>query len=308
MLAAAVAACAAAPATDPLETPVRAVWSGLPIRAWADRASRLAGLPIVVDRRLDPDVAVTGTAAGESLHTWLDRVAAAAGATAEPLAASVRLVPASRAGLAVRAEESRRLEIARLPPVRRAALAARRAWTWPAGARPRALVTAAVAETGGTPIGIDRVPHDHLPALSLEPLSLAERVDLVLAQYDLRMAWDSGPSGTVVPIDSGLAAAAPSPGRPWRAPARGPAPRAEPRFTLALEAPLEEAARAVAAQLGLAAHVDRESLRARGIQPGAIVRARTTDATRDQLLDAIVAPLGLRWRIDGDRLVIDAPP
>jgi hypothetical protein len=220
----------------------------------------------------------------------------------------VWLVPASRAGLAVRAEDSRRREIARLPPDRRAALAARRAWAWPAGARPRALVAAAVAEAGDPPRGLDRVPHDHLPAAALPPLSLAERVDLVLAQYDLRVAWDSGPTGTVVPLDSRLVAATASPARPRRPGPRDPRPAAEPRFTLALEAPLEEAARAVADQLGLAAHVDRESLLAKGIQPGEIVRARAADATRDELLDAIVAPLGLRWRIADDRLVIDAPP
>ena len=27
----------------------------------------------------------------------------------------------------------------------------------------------------------------------------------------------------------------------------------------------------------------------------------------DELFDAVVAPLGLRWRIDGDQLTIDAP-
>jgi len=72
--------------------------------------------------------------------------------------------------------------------------------------------------------------------------------------------------------------------------------------------PASKAWMPVAAQLGLAAHVDRESLRAAGRQPGEVVRARAANATQAELLDAIVAPLGLRWRIEGERLVIDAPP
>jgi hypothetical protein len=307
-LAAALAGCAVAvaAAADPLAEPVRAVWSGLPIRDWADRVGRRAGLPVVVDWRLDPDVTITGTATDEPLSLWLDRVATAAGGAVEPLESAVAIVPASRAGIARRAQAARRREVAGLPAARRAVLAARRPWAWPAGARPRDLVAVALTDAGRPPRDLDRVPHDHLPAASLPDLSVAEFIDLVLAPYDLRVAWATGPDGAVVPIEAGLAAEIPAAVPPRGSRRRGPAGAAEPRFTLALEAPLDDAARAVAAQLGLTAHVDRESLAARGIQPGEIVRARVTDATRDELLDAIVAPLGLRWTIEGDRLVIDA--
>ena len=306
LVVAALAGCAAAVAAgpDPLAVPVRAVWTGLPIRDWADRAGRLAGLPIVVDWRLDPDVTVSGTAAGEQLCAWLDRVAADAGGSVEPLESAVVIVPASCAGVARRAEAARRREIARLPAGRRAALAAPRPVSWAAGARPRDLVALAVADAGRPPRDLDRVPHDHLPAGSLSALSVAEVVDLLLAPYDLRVAWTAGPDGAVVPIDSGVGAELPAVVPPRGS--RGRVAAAEPRFTLTLEAPLDEAVRAVAAQLGLTAHLDRESLAARGIQPGEIVRARAADATRDELLDSIVAPLGLRWRIAGDRLVIEA--
>jgi hypothetical protein len=59
--------------------------------------------------------------------------------------------------------------------------------------------------------------------------------------------------------------------------------------------------------LGLEGRIDRESLAARGVQPGEIIRVEVRDATRDELFDALVAPLGLRWRIDGNRLTIEAP-
>ena len=53
--------------------------------------------------------------------------------------------------------------------------------------------------------------------------------------------------------------------------------------------------------------LDRDSLAARGMQPGEIVRARVTDASREELLDAVVGPLGLRWTIADKRLRVFAP-
>ena len=136
-------------------------------------------------------------------------------------------------------------------------------------------------------------------------MSLAERLDLVLASYDLRVEWRRD-GGRIVPIETGLQAVRPPdrarPRRPTAAVAAG-----SQRFTLRLAAPLDEAVTALARQLGLTGRIDRESLAARGILPGEIVRIEVRDVTRDELFDAVVAPLGLRWRIDGDQLTIDAP-
>jgi hypothetical protein len=78
-------------------------------------------------------------------------------------------------------------------------------------------------------------------------------------------------------------------------------------FTLRLEAPLDEALAAIATRLGLVLDLDRDSLAARGMQPGEIVRAQVTDASREALLDAVVGPLGLRWTITEKRLRVFAP-
>ena len=91
--------CADAPATG-LDAAVRASWTRLPVRQWADRAARIAGMPVIVDRRIDPRLAVTLDCRGEPLGDVLDRIAALADARAEPLAATIRIVPVSRAGWA----------------------------------------------------------------------------------------------------------------------------------------------------------------------------------------------------------------
>jgi hypothetical protein len=50
-----------------------------------------------------------------------------------------------------------------------------------------------------------------------------------------------------------------------------------------------------------------DGLTCSGISPGEIVRATVTDASRDELLRAILDPLTLDWTIDGTSLRVCAP-
>lgn len=298
-----------------LDLPVTATWSGVSLRAWAERAAALAGMPVVVDPRLDPETSIAIEAQDEPLRDLLGRAAVAAGGELACLRSTVRLVPPTRATHLERAETARDRLLAALPSRRRAVLATRRPWAWPTAARPRDLVASAAAEAGVTLIGIDDVPHDHLPAMSLPPLSLAERLDLVLAGYDLRVDW-SADAGRIVPLTSGLpdvdAADADQKMRPvpprrgGKKPPREPVAGIRPTFSLEVAAPLEQVLATIAARLGCELAVDHESLRRRGIAAGEIVRARVKDADRDQLLDALLGPLGLSWAIDDGRLRVFA--
>jgi hypothetical protein len=295
--------------TDALRAlPLHAIWTDIPLGDWAARVTATGtatAAAIVLDSRIDPDTRITLTCRGEPLEDIADRIAAAAAAHVDVLDATMRIVPRDRAGIAPRAEVARRAAVAVLPSARRRILERRAPLRWPAGATPREIISA-TAETAAVRLaGLDTIPHDHLPAGSLPPMSLAERLDLVLASYDLRVDWRRD-GGQIVPIDTGLEGVQP-PHRPRRS---GPTPAAaagSQRFTLRLAAPLDEAVPALARQLGLEGRIDRESLAARGVQPGEIVRVEVRDVTRDELFDALVAPLGLRWRIDGNQLTIDAP-
>lgn len=296
-----------------LDAPVRASWKGVPLREWAARVASLAAMPVIVDRRIDPDIAVTVEGRGEPLRELLDAVAAAAGAEAALLDSSVRIVPRGRRDLCERADAARAREIARLPKAARVALEHRATWTWPAAARPRDLVAATAAEAGIAVEPLEAVPHDHFPAADLPPLTRAERLDLVLAHFDRRVAWrtvDGVARGVLVPLDTDLPPRRPGPDRKPRPQARAPvgdAPAGEV-FSLRLEAPLDEALAALCGRFGLHLALDRESLRGRGIAPREIVRLDVRDLSREQLLDAVLGPLGIAWRIEADRLRVFAPP
>jgi hypothetical protein len=298
----------AAPAAG-LDAAVHASWTGLPLREWAARMTTLAGLPIILDRRIDPMRPVTLTGRGETVGTVLDRVAAETGATVEEVGSTIWIVPLDRTGQAARAAADRQLRMAKLPPPLRRTLTATAPLTWPAGARPGDLVdrlaTAARLELDGRAA----IPHDHLPANALPSLSLAERLDLVLAQVDRRIVWNDR-GGRIVAIDEEVGA---EPARrtpaarksAGRTPA-GSTPGRRDEYTLRLEAPLEEALAALARQLDLEFELDTASLTAHGIARGEIVRADVTDVSRDALFDAILQPVGLSWLIEGRTLRVFA--
>jgi hypothetical protein len=287
-----------------------ASWKGLPLRDWSSRAAELAGVPVILDRRLDPETPVTFAGNGQPLRDAMAAVAAAADAEVAELRSSIRIVPRGRRELCERAEDARDRELARLPAEPRAALRARGPWAWPVAARPRDLVAAVAAEAGVAPLdGLADLPHDHFPAAKLPAMSRAEKIDLVLAHFDRRVEWQAvggAARGAIVPLDTNLPP-------PHRAPARKPADR-KPRqpqadvFSLRAAAPLEEILAALAGQFRLELEFDRNSLRARGISPREIVRADVRDASREQLLDRVLGPVGLAWRIEGQRLHVHAAP
>lgn len=309
-----------------ITTPVTATWSGIGLRQWAERISETAGLPVLVDRRLDPDTVIRLECQGEPLLAVLTRVAVLAGGELATLESSIRIVPPGMADQTIRAEAARTARIASLPPRQRAVVMHKEPWQWPAGARPQNLLKDATTQAGISLDGIDAVPHDHLAAVSLPSMTLAERLDLLLAPYDLRIDWrvaqpaaeDKTPpalTGRIIAIASGLtattsAAAAAQP----TAPPRSSRPRAsrqkaavgDQTFSLKVAAPLEEVLAAIATRLGLKLDLDRDSLTRSGIAPAEIVRASVTDASRDELLHAILDPLALEWTVKESTLRVFA--
>ena len=299
---------------------VTATWRGVPARSVCRRLTDLTGRPVILDRRLDPDTPITIAADATPLVDLLGEIAVALGARCAILPASIRIVPGHAAAALVAADTERTRTLASLPPALRRLAARRAPWAWGDGARPRDLL-AEVADGAGIELaGLDDLPHDHLAAPDLPGLPLAERLDLLLAQFDRRIEWrgartDSDRVGLAIvplpspPADDGalvVAHAGPpldtavKPPRPGGAP-RPPAP-VMTTWTLEVAAPLDQLLATVAMRLDLELALDREGLRAKGIAPAEIVRLSVVEVDRETLLDRIVAPLDLAWAIDGHTL------
>lgn len=304
-----VSAAVGAAAQAGHDTAVRGSWTGVPLRRWVESVGRATGIPVVLDRRIDPDSPVTIHCEGEPLETVVARVASSAGAEMATLRSSLRIVPRDHAQACQRAERARDAAISRMPAADRRRLSASDAWSWPDAARPRDLVATLAGESRLGVLGIEAIPHDLFPAASLPPLTVAERFDLVLAHFDRRIAWTAG-GGSIVPLEDVESTAATPRRDTSRVRPRTPTNEvaADPRFSMRFEAPLEQVLAAVAARLGLALDLDRSGLRARGIDPAEIVRGDFTDVSRDRLLDGILRPRALAWRIDGTTLSISAAP
>lgn len=301
--------------SNALAVPITASWTGLPLRMTAARLADAGRIAVVVDRRLDPDVLVSLESAGDPLADVLARVAGAAGAEVAVYAGHLRIVPPGRAARLAFAEDRRTAELRALSVKLRSRLTAADAWTWPDGAVPRELVAAVAAEAHLALAHLDSLPHDHFPGARLVPLPVADRIDLVLAHFDRRVAWrpvpaeaPRSPTFTILPLeaaDERRAAAAARPGRPD--PEQQPAVAAA-TYSLTVAAPLDELLTTLARRFSLDLDLDREGLAAIGVAPGEIVRLEMRDASRDRLLEAVLAPRGLAWRIEDGRLVVNAAP
>lgn len=283
---------------------VHATWRTTPVASIAERIGAITGVPVVIDRRIDPTRRIDLDGGGRPLEIVLGEFAEAAGGEVASLSRSFRIVPKGLARRVTDADAARPSRLAPLPSAARNSLDTESTCRWEAGTPPRELVER-LAKEASIPIGpLDTIPLDHLPAGSLPPLPLADRLDLVLAHYDLRI--EAGPrarrSLAIVPL--GEVAGERHLERPAKQPAGKPKPVLIDRYTLRAEAPLEELLQALAKKFGLVIKLDSQSLAVKGVAAGEIVRINLEDAPRNQVLDAITKPLGLSWKIDGTTLEV----
>lgn len=303
--------------TTPLPA-VTATWSGVPLRTVARRLGDLARRPVILDRRLDPDTSVTLDIRDAALVDVLEQIALPLGASCAVLQTSIRIVPGRAAATLVASDAERTRVIAALPLVSRRLAGRRAPWAWEDGARPHDLIERLADEAGIDLTGLDDIPHDHLAAAELPALPLAERLDLLLSQFDRRIDWQPArgesermglaivplpskipPGDSAVIVAANAARGGPSVVPPPRSGGSRRPPAGPPTWTLEVAAPLDQLLQTIATRMELELELDREGLRTKGIAPAEIVRLSVKDVDRDALLDRIVMPLGLEWAIDG---------
>ena len=308
-----------------LNRPVQATFQRIPLARLVSKLSTISDGIIILDRQIDPTQHITLACQGEGLRAVLWRLADETETEIAVLESSVWITPFGKASQLEQADRKRQKALQQLSMTTQKQLSTKRPLQWPAGEQPATLIMDLVAQpatpvqpatagltitTDGLPQGI---PHDHLSAQTIAPLTLPEQLDLIAMQYDQQLLWSqsSESPSTLVVTPAPLP---PSSGKKTRDPEQKLAstrPRQNngsdrERYTLRVAAPFEELLRAVSQRLNLELSIDTESFKARSINAQEIIRLEIKDANRDQLLDAIVKPLGLTWSIDNKTLYITA--
>jgi hypothetical protein len=184
-----------------LDQPVSLNWSGVPLRQAIMNLARSQRVAIVLDRRSDPDQKIELVLNDVRLAEALARIAAHLKLGVSRVGPVVYLGPPPIAERLRTLVELRKQEINRLPSPVRSALFVQKRTRWEMLAAPRELLAAAARDYRVRIEPADDVPHDLWPAYDLPAIGLAERVSLILAQFDLTFELaDEGRTLRLVPM------------------------------------------------------------------------------------------------------------
>ena len=168
-----------------LEQPVGITWSGQTLRAGLQSLAERNRVAVLLDRRIDPGQELNLDIKDQTLLEAFDHLAADRRMGLSLLGSVAYFGPTATAEKLRTVAALREQEIAELPAVRLRVWQRRQPLRWPDRATPRQLLADLAADAGVIVHGAEDLPHDLWAAADLPPLSLAERLTLVLAQFDL---------------------------------------------------------------------------------------------------------------------------
>lgn len=174
-----------------LSEPISMVLSESPLRDAIDKFSRTQQIAVLLDRRVDPSRKISLSLDQSPTTDSLAAMAMTAeiGVTAPgPLAyfGPTNTTARLRTLVTLREEEARK----KSPDVAKKYLHAK-AIAWEDFSQPRAILEILAKENGIKISGLEKIPHDLWASADLPPISLAERITLILVQYDLTFSISS---------------------------------------------------------------------------------------------------------------------
>ncbi len=162
-----------------LKTPLSVSWQSAPIRQHLNRLARQQNISILVDRRIDPRVAVDLSVTNVTIEQLLLRLSKQQDLGFCRFGDGYFLGPKHAAEY---------LLINQQPPKqarRRTALLKKAALAWPDLTTPREALEALVAEANLKTENPQQLPHDLMASVGTSPLTLDQRLKLLLVQFDL---------------------------------------------------------------------------------------------------------------------------
>ncbi len=284
-------------------------WQGVPLREAIGRLQPLFDEPVFVDRRVDPNVRVSLDIAATSAEQVLKALAAEHELGVGRLGTLIYLGPRSSAEQLRATVAQRSNEIVRLPAELRPSLMRKQRLTWPRLSDPRQLVSTAIEQCGWRIADPERIPHDLWAAGELPELSVAEALTVLLIGFDLTFEWRPAErSIQIVPLQAPIAARETrgTQNRPAaKAAASRPAGGTKQVYSLRVqEKPVGAVLRELTNRLHWAIQIDEEAIRAAGKSLDQRVSFSVENADQDKLLDALLTPAGLDYRVEGEKVRI----
>jgi hypothetical protein len=208
-----------------------AVLPNVAMRDALRNAAHVWGVPVVADRRVDPDRCVDLKFHDATIDEILKAIAQSQKLGVTCLGPVAYLGPKEPAGKLLTLSALRHDEVRKLPEDAARRWEAKSRFGWPDFATPRSLLEQLAKDNDLQLKGLGRVPHDLWAGVDLPGLSLVDRFTLVAIQFDLTFQiGDDGASVELVPIPERVAVVRSHPGQ------RDPAATAQKLAQLAPEA------------------------------------------------------------------------
>ncbi|MGQ9768946.1 MAG: hypothetical protein ACUVQG_00195 [Thermogutta sp.] len=174
-------------------------WTDVPLREGLLRLGRTHEVAVLLDRRCDPDQEVTLTVRDRSLREVISAIARSCGYEAVFISPLIYVGPGDLVGRLESTMAARRQEALKIGDAGLAGLHPKSV-SWPRPSTPRQLVALWVQEAHWELTNPEAILHDLWPAATLPPMTVVDRLSLVLFQFDQTFELSESGKITIVPL------------------------------------------------------------------------------------------------------------
>lgn len=295
------------PAKRPAQRNATIHWQRVPLRDAIGRIHNLFDEFIFLDRRVDPSARVSLDTEAGSAEEVITAIATDRELSSLRMGRLIYLGP-SRAADQLRAVLTARSQDVRRLPDLRASLNSQQSTTWPRLSEPRRIIASLIEKQGWRIANPEKIPHDLWAAGELPEMKFAEQLTVLLIGFDLTFKFlPNERLIEVITLNSATSEAkAPTPANHPVQRKNAASKKGEQHvYTLRVQ---EQPVRTVLQKLSTTLHwpiqIDEETIRAAGGSLDKRVSFSVENADREHLLEALLSPAGLDYRIEDDKVRI----
>jgi len=186
----------AAEMTSTLDSTVGVHWRENPLRPALARLSAAQGVAIWLDRRIDPGQKMDFSVKDKPMSVLLQQLAAQLNAGVCRVGDTMYIGPPEVTDKLDTVAAMRDQQVRKFPPAVQKRLLQTRSQSWEILATPRGIITAIAEDYGLKVLGLEQIPHDLWPAVTLPPLSCSEQLSIVLAGFNA--TFEYSPAGDAI--------------------------------------------------------------------------------------------------------------